>query len=159
MAAEQPGQSEVGQSGPGQSAETRPVPLPGLVAAGLTGDRSALALASLLAIAGTTHFARPRPYDMIVPGWIPGLPRLWTYASGAAELAVAAAIIHPRTRRTGGLAAAALFAAVFPANVQMAVDWRRRPVAQRTIAYGRLPLQAPLVWWALKVAAAHRPAG
>jgi uncharacterized membrane protein len=117
-------------------------------------QRSALALASLLAVAGVTHFARPRPYDTIVPGWVPGSARTWTYASGAAELAVAAAITHPWTRRMGGLAAAALFAAVFPANVQMAVDWRRRSVARRAIAYVRLPLQAPLVWWALKVAAA-----
>lgn len=116
-------------------------------------NRGALALASLLAVAGITHFARPEPYDRIVPGWIPGQPRIWTYASGAAELAVAAAIISPRTRRNGGLAAATLFAAVFPANVQMAVNWRHRCAALRTIAYARLPLQAPLVWWALKVAA------
>ena len=115
--------------------------------------RSAMALASLLAGAGVTHFARPGPYDSIVPRVLPGQPRMWTYVSGAAEVAVAAAIIHPRTRRQGGLAAAALFAAVFPANVQMAADWRSRPVAQRVVAYGRLPLQAPLIWWALKVAA------
>jgi uncharacterized membrane protein len=32
-------------------------------------------------------------------------------------------------------------------------------VARRAIAYARLPLQGPLVWWALKVAgAADRPA-
>ena len=112
----------------------------------------AVALTSLLAAAGITHFARPRPYDTIVPRWLPGPPRGWTYASGAAELAAAAAIACPRTRRTGSLAAAALFAAVFPANVQMAVDWRHRPVAQRAVAYGRLPLQVPLIWWALRVA-------
>jgi uncharacterized membrane protein len=119
--------------------------------------RSALALASLLGAAGITHFARPRPYDAIVPRWTPGPPRMWTYASGAAELAIAAAITHPRTRRSGGVAAAALFTAVFPANVQMAVDWRRRNVARQAIAYARLPLQVPLVWWALKVAAADPP--
>jgi uncharacterized membrane protein len=114
--------------------------------------RRALALASLLAVAGITHFAQPRPYDAIVPRWIPGPPRTWTYASGAAELAVAAAITYPRTRRSGALAAAALFAAVFPANVQMAVDCRGRGAALRAITYARLPLQVPLVWWALKVA-------
>jgi uncharacterized membrane protein len=121
--------------------------------AGVARQRSALALASLLAAAGITHFARPQPYDTIVPGWVPGPARMWTYASGAAELAVAAAIAHPRTRRGGGLAAAALFAAVFPANVAMAADWRHRGAARRAVAYARLPLQAPLVWWALKVAA------
>lgn len=115
----------------------------------------AVALASLLAAAGITHFARPRPYDAIVPRWLPGSPRGWTYVSGAAELALAAAIARPRTRRGGSLAAAVLFAAVFPANVQMAVDWRHRPMPQRAVAYGRLPLQVPLIWWALRVAGAR----
>jgi uncharacterized membrane protein len=123
-----------------------------------TRHGSAIALAALLAAAGTTHFTRPRFYDRIVPRSLPGSPRTWTYLSGVAEIAVAAAVAHPRTRRAGGLAAAALFAAVFPANVKMAVDWRHRPPAQRAVAYGRLPLQAPLIWWALRVrAAARRP--
>jgi uncharacterized membrane protein len=115
-------------------------------------SRDAWALAGLLAAAGATHFARPRPYDRIVPRSLPGSPRAWTYASGAAELAVAAAVAHPRSRRAGGLAAAALFAAVFPANVKMAVDWRHAPPAWRAAAYGRLPLQVPLVLWGLRVA-------
>ena len=93
---------------------------------GVSPTGSARALAVLLATAGVTHFAVPRPFDAIVPRALPGGPRLWTYLSGAAELAVAAAVVAPRTRRVGGLAAAGLFAAVFPANVQMARDWRRR---------------------------------
>jgi uncharacterized membrane protein len=114
-------------------------------------DRDALALAALLGAAGITHFAAPAPYDAIVPRQLPGPARVWTYASGACELAVAAAVAGRRTRRTGGLAAAALFAAVFPANVQMAVDWRRRPLPLRAAAYARLPLQVPLIRLALRV--------
>jgi uncharacterized membrane protein len=121
-------------------------------------NRSAYALAALLATAAVTHFATPRPYDAIVPRRLPGSPRFWTYASGLAELTVAAALANPGTRRAGGLAAAGLFAAVFPANVKMAVDWRHRGPVQRAIAYGRLPLQAPLIWWALRIAADHKPA-
>jgi uncharacterized membrane protein len=112
----------------------------------------AVALAGLLAAAGVTHFVRPAFYDPIVPRALPGPARFWTYASGVAELAVAAAVAHPATRRTGGRAAAALFVAVLPANLQMAVDWRHRRPARRAVAYGRLPLQAPLIWWALRVA-------
>lgn len=108
-------------------------------------------LAALLGGAGVTHFAVPGPYDAIVPRWLPGSPRTWTYVSGAAELAVAAAVAGRRTRRLGGLGAAALFAAVFPANVQMAADWRHRPAPLRAIAYGRLPLQLPLIRLALRV--------
>jgi uncharacterized membrane protein len=114
--------------------------------------RDALALAGLLATAGLTHFLVPGPYDQIVPRALPGRPRTWTYLSGAAELAVAAAVANPRTRRLGGLAAAGLFAAVFPANVKMAVDWRHASPSKQAIAYGRLPLQIPLVLWGLRVA-------
>ncbi|MET7640281.1 hypothetical protein [Streptomyces sp. NPDC005438] len=114
--------------------------------------RTAHALAGLLAGAGVAHAAVPRLFDQIVPRSLPGSPRTWTYLSGAAELGLAAAVAHPATRRLGGYAAAGLFVAVFPANVRMARDWRDRSAPLRAAAYGRLPLQAPLVWWALRVA-------
>ncbi|MFD4775182.1 hypothetical protein ACFWNU_15290, partial [Streptomyces sp. NPDC058427] len=59
---------------------------------------------------------------------------------------------HPRTRRTAARVTAGFFVGVFPANVQMAVDWRHRPALPRAAAFGRLPLQIPLVLWARKVA-------
>lgn len=116
------------------------------------GRHGAWALAGLLAAAGVTHFTRPRMYDAIVPAALPGGRRFWTYASGVAELTVAAAVAHPHTRSLGGYAAAGLFVAVFPANVKMAVDWRHS--SRRMIAFGRLPLQVPLVIWAWRVARA-----
>jgi uncharacterized membrane protein len=114
--------------------------------------KQAVGLAALLGASGALHFLKPRPYDSIVPRSLPGSPRTWTYVSGAAELAVAAAIAYPRSRRLGGLAAAVLFVGVFPANVKMAVDRRNAPPNRRAIAVGRLPLQIPLVLWARKVA-------
>jgi uncharacterized membrane protein len=113
---------------------------------------AAAALAGLLGVSGVGHFARPGFFDAIVPRSLPGEPRSWTYASGAAELGVAAALAVPRTRRLGGYAAAALFVAVFPANVSMALRWSGRSPRERAIAYGRLPLQVPLVVWALRIA-------
>ena len=118
----------------------------------MTDTRGALPLAGLLATSGVLHFLAPKPFDAIVPRSLPGRPRTWTLLSGAAELAVAAAVAHPRSRRLGGLAAAGLFAAVFPANVKMAVDWQDAAPIRRAIAYGRLPLQIPLVLWGLRVA-------
>jgi uncharacterized membrane protein len=114
--------------------------------------RSVLLLAGLLATAGAAHFARPRQFDAIVPPVLPGRRRTWTYASGAAELALAAGIALPRTRAAAGRAAAAFFVGVFPANVQMAVDWRDKPAPLRAAALARLPLQVPLVLWARSVA-------
>lgn len=113
--------------------------------------RPAPLLAGLLATAGALHFLVPEPFDGIVPESLPGSPRTWTRVSGAAELGLAAAVALPATRRTGGLLAAGFFAAVFPANVKMAHDWRHRPAPYRAAAYGRLPLQIPLVLWALRV--------
>jgi uncharacterized membrane protein len=115
-------------------------------------ERSPLLLAGLLAVAGATHFAVPRPYDATIPRALPGTPRTWTYASGAAELALAAGVALPRTRRAAALATAAFFVGVFPANVKMARDWRNRPAPQKAAALGRLPLQLPLVLWARSVA-------
>ncbi|MFJ7072006.1 hypothetical protein [Streptomyces sp. NPDC098781] len=115
-------------------------------------QRSPLLLAGLLAAAGVAHLTVPRPYDAIVPRSLPGNPRTWTYASGVAELALAAGVALPRTRKAAATAAAAFFVGVLPANVKMAVDWRHRPAPQRAAAFGRLPLQIPLVLWARGVA-------
>lgn len=109
-------------------------------------------LAALLAGSGTLHFLRPEPFDSIVPGFLPS-PRTFTYVSGVAELAVAAAVVRPSTRERGGLAAAVLFVAVFPANVAMALDPGDVP---RWLAIARLPLQLPLVLWGLQVRRAAR---
>ncbi|MGW0291737.1 DoxX family protein [Streptomyces tuirus] len=115
-------------------------------------ERSPLLLAGLLATAGVAHFARPRPFDAIIPRGLPGTPRAWTYASGAAELALAAGLALPRTRKAAALATAAFFVGVFPANVKMAADFRHHPTPQKAAAFGRLPLQVPLVLWARGVA-------
>lgn len=107
-------------------------------------------MAGLLAAAGVMHFVKPEFFDAIVPPALPGEARSWTYASGVAELAVASAVATPRTRHHGALAAAVLFVAVFPANVQAAVD--ARTAVEKAVTWVRLPLQVPLVLWALKIA-------
>ena len=104
-------------------------------------------LAAVLLSAGTLHLLRPQGFDSLVPPFL-GDPRPWTYASGLAELAIGAAVAVPRTRRRGGLAAAAVFVAVFPGNLYMALEPGEVP---RWIALARLPLQVPLVLWGLQV--------
>src|SRR5262245_54316077 len=96
-----------------------------------SSDARALGLAALLGTAGVMHFVRPQFFDEIVPHRLPFPPRVWTYVSGVAELACAAAVARPTTRKVGALASAAVFVAVFPANIQMAVDWRSRPARER----------------------------
>ncbi len=114
--------------------------------------RRALSLAALLAAAGATHFAVPKFYDAMIPEQLPGRPRIWTYGSGAAEFVTATALAVPRTRRVGGLAAALLFAGVLPGNVKMAIDARKSDsTAFRVGTLLRVPLQWPLIAWALNV--------
>ncbi|MFI5777704.1 hypothetical protein [Nocardia sp. NPDC051570] len=116
--------------------------------------RRAQLLAALLLGSGALHFASPALYDATVPRALPGRARTYTYASGVIELGVGAALTIPRTRRLGGRLAALLFIAVFPANVQMAVDWSRNPKLSLPMKIGsvlRLPLQIPLVTQSLRV--------
>ena len=114
-------------------------------------------LSLLLAAAGVLHLVKPDPFASIVPSQL-GDPVPWVYASGVAEIACAAGLSVARTRRVAGLATAALFVAVFPANVQMAVTAVRTDESTLTqvLTLARLPLQVPLVLWAL--AARRRPA-
>lgn len=98
------------------------------------------------------HFVNPGFFDEIVPPWAPGSARAATYASGVAEILVGLGIMFARTRRVALWSAAALFVAVYPANLYMAWEWRDRELSERLIAYGRLPLQIPMIWWAVALA-------
>jgi uncharacterized membrane protein len=108
-------------------------------------------LAGLLAAAGAMHFAAPDPYIRIVPRALPA-PGALVALSGVAELACAVLVAVPRTRRIGGWATAALFVAVFPANVRMALDSAHADGWYRAVVWARLPLQVPLIAWAVTVA-------
>ncbi|MBF6452077.1 hypothetical protein [Nocardia cyriacigeorgica] len=119
-----------------------------------TSRKPALLMAAALFGMGVLHFVVPKPFDSIVPPTLPGRARGYTYASGVAEIGVATALAVPRTRRLGGRLAAALFVAVFPANIQFAVDSMSSSKASwpiKLISVLRLPLQIPMITTALSV--------
>ena len=113
-------------------------------------------MAIMLLITGAGHFIVPGPVDQLVPGFLPGEPRMWTYLSGAAEIVVALMLLAPLAQKIMGLsvrlwgtyAAFALFLAVWPANINMAVEWSSRDMPEPLFAYARLPLQLGLFYWA-----------
>jgi uncharacterized membrane protein len=107
-------------------------------------------IAALLIGVGATHFLTPEPFDAVVPVELPGNPRFYTYASGVAEVTTGALLLVRRTRRVAALAAAALFIAVFPANVNMVRLWWDKSWPMRIAALARLPLQIPMITEALK---------
>ena len=116
-------------------------------------------LVGLFVTSGTTHLVKPEVFEPMVPKSLPRRREL-IYLSGVAELACAAGLLHPRTRRYAGLASAALLLAVLPGNVQMSANYGMRarrkstPAAQAAFAgtLARLPLQLPLIRTALKAA-------
>ena len=115
-------------------------------------DRSRLIFASGLIGMGVLHFVVPRPFEKIVPTWIPWRRGavLW---SGVAEVASGALLAVPATKRYGGWLAAATIVGVYPANLQMAVDATRNADAgtlATAATWVRLPLQLPMVLRALR---------
>ena len=114
-------------------------------------SRAPVVTSCFLGIMGVLHFVKPEHFDRIVPRALPSSARFYTYASGVAELGVAGLLTVPITRRAGALAAIALYTAVFPANVQMAWDWRHESAFKRVVAFGRLPLQIPLIHSAWRI--------
>jgi uncharacterized membrane protein len=112
----------------------------------------AKALVGILGVSGVVHLARPETYEPLMPAFVPA-HREVIYASGVAELLCAAGLLHPRTRRVAGYVSAALLVVVFPGNLKMADDARQtRNQRFKAIAYGRLPLQWPMVRAALRAA-------
>lgn len=119
------------------------------------GDRVSLAgLCAVMGGSGVLHFVVPRPYLQIVPAPLRGRAAAVVALSGACELACAMLLLLPRKRPLGAYATAALLVAVFPANVQMAIDaGKATPAAsarRRIATWLRLPLQVPLILWALR---------
>jgi uncharacterized membrane protein len=120
-----------------------------------------------LIITGTAHFIFPKGLDAIVPGFIPGDPRLWTYLSGVAEVVIGIALLTPLSIKIGqtpvrllaAYAAFALFIVVYPANIKMAIDWSSRPMPSPLYAYARLPLQFGLFYWVWSIIKVLRRVG
>jgi uncharacterized membrane protein len=107
--------------------------------------RDVALLAGIFTVSGVTHLLRPEVYEPLMPAWVPRHREVIVW-SGVAELGCAAGLLHPATRRSAGLASAALLVGVFPGNLKMAVDASRtRSTKFKAIAYGRLPLQLPMI--------------
>jgi len=109
-------------------------------------------VAALFTFTGTMHFVRPRFFEAIVPPAIEPQKKEAVAISGVAEIAGAALVLHPASRRLGRWWLLALLLAVFPANIHMAVspeqirglDMRKFP---RWALWARLPLQPLAMLW------------
>lgn len=106
-------------------------------------------LAVSIIIVGVTHFALPEPYVKIVPPQLP-YPLELVYISGFFEILGGIGLLVPPVSQAAAWGLIALFIAVYPANINMAVNHIKlehipdSPWFQAV----RLPLQAVLIAWA-----------
>jgi uncharacterized membrane protein len=100
-------------------------------------------------LVGIDHFVNPEPFVRIVPAYLPA-PLALVYVSGAAEIAGGAGLFLPKLRRAASFGLIALYVAVFPANLNMALH--DVPLGEEHLPpaalWGRLPLQLLFIAWA-----------
>jgi uncharacterized membrane protein len=129
-----------------------------------TRARSALrlTLVVLMIAVGVLHFVADRFFVQIVPPQLPA-PQWLVWISGVIEIALGLLLLPTATRRLAGYALIALYLAVFPANIYMALAnvqlqgmpaWFQQP--SPLALWLRLPFQLVLIAWAWWVS---KPAG
>lgn len=104
-------------------------------------------MALLYIAAGINHFRSAEFYFKIMPPYMPH-PFTIIYVSGFFESALGFLLLFKKTRRLAAWGIIALLVAVFPANVQMLVNYLHENNPRLWVAIIRLPLQLPLIWWA-----------
>ena len=97
--------------------------------------------------AGINHFIKPAYYMAIMPPYIPWHLQL-VYITGVCEILISLFLIPKSTRRVTAWILIALLIAIFPANIQMTINYANEgnPALWYTIL--RLPVQLLLIWWA-----------
>lgn len=98
---------------------------------------------------GINHIVNPDPFVAMMPVELPW-PLGLVMVSGIAEIAGGLGLIVPATRRAAAWGLVLLYVAVFPANVNMALN--DIPLAGRDLPawalWGRLPFQIMFIAWA-----------
>lgn len=106
-------------------------------------------LAVSIIVVGITHFAKPAPYVSIVPPQLP-YPLELVYISGFFEILGGIGLLIPFVSVAAAWGLIALFIAVFPSNINLAVNniaLEGIPHNQ-ALYWARLPFQAVLIAWA-----------
>jgi uncharacterized membrane protein len=106
-------------------------------------------LAGFMIFAGVSHFVKPKTFVQIVPPYLPA-PLALVYISGFFEVLGGLGLFVPQTQSLAAWGLIALFIAVLPANINMAV--KKIPFGNlRTpqwVLWARVPLQLVLIGWA-----------
>lgn len=106
-------------------------------------------LALAMVAIGVLHFVDPTPFERIVPPPLPA--HAMVLLSGVFEILGGLGLLVPATRRFAAWGLIALYVAVFPANIYMAVAGIQLDPANPMPEWGawlRLPFQALFIAWA-----------
>lgn len=106
-------------------------------------------LAVCIIVAGILHFAVPDPFIRIVPGFLP-YPAALVYISGVIEIGLGITLLLPPVSQLAAWGLVALFIAVYPANLNMAINGIEIAGIPNTWWFQaiRLPFQFVLIAWA-----------
>lgn len=101
----------------------------------------------IFTLSGVLHLVNPAGFLWLMPPWLPE-PILLVYLSGIAELAAAAGLLLKL--RWAPIFTALTLIAIWPANWWFAIDSLSGDPGLAIAAWLRLPLQIPLIIWALR---------
>ncbi|HLC83112.1 MAG TPA: DoxX family protein [Bacteroidia bacterium] len=104
-------------------------------------------MALVYVAAGVYHFVNPKLYLKIMPPYLPFHLQL-IYISGVIEIALGILLIPEGTRSIAAWLIIAMLIAIFPANIQMAINFWQKNSPSLWMAIARLPLQGVLIWMA-----------
>lgn len=102
-------------------------------------------LTLLMVTMGVLHLFLPAPFVKVMPSYLP-YPLQLVLISGVCEIAGGLGLQLTLTRRWAAFGLIALYIAVFPANINMALHANQFGPAW--LFWLRLPLQILLIWWA-----------
>jgi uncharacterized membrane protein len=100
---------------------------------------------ALFNVSGIVHLVNPAAFLWLMPPFLP-FPVELIIISGVAELVAALLIVLKN--RFAPFFAVAVLVAVWPANWWFAIDALSNNPELALVAWLRLPLQLPLIWWA-----------
>lgn len=106
-------------------------------------------IAVLFLITGILHFIKPQVFVSIMPDFVP-CHLVMVYVSGGAEITGALGLLFPQTQIWAAWGLILLLVAVFPANINMAVEAVEEygyTTLWSAATLFRLPLQFLLIYW------------
>ncbi|HUQ66909.1 MAG TPA: hypothetical protein VM101_12180 [Flavitalea sp.] len=104
-------------------------------------------MSALYMLAGINHFLHPKTYERIMPSWI-GWHRELVFLSGVSEMFFGLLLIPLVSRKIAAWGIILMLVAIFPANIQMMLNYLPLGGLKMWISIIRLPLQILLIWWA-----------